>query len=40
MIQLLSYALHKLFAEWEGAGHVVPLLRPRPQVPTPSYPTS
>ncbi|XP_050350759.1 double-stranded RNA-specific editase B2-like isoform X2 [Nymphalis io] len=28
MIQLASYALHKLFAEWEYEGHKVPSLRP------------
>lgn len=28
MIQLASYALHKLFSEWESDGHLVPLLRP------------
>ncbi|XP_046965616.1 double-stranded RNA-specific editase B2 isoform X2 [Vanessa cardui] len=28
MIQLASYALHKLFAEWEYEGHKVPNLRP------------
>lgn len=27
MIQLLSFALHKLFAEWESTGHHVPQLR-------------
>ncbi|XP_047503422.1 spermatid perinuclear RNA-binding protein-like isoform X1 [Pieris napi] len=28
MIQLASYALHKLFSEWEGEGHHVPQIRP------------
>ncbi|XP_004923687.1 uncharacterized protein LOC101741377 isoform X2 [Bombyx mori] len=28
MIQLASFALHKLFSEWEGEGYKVPLLRP------------
>lgn len=28
MIQLASYALHKLFTEWECEGHKVPQLRP------------
>ncbi|XP_063825869.1 double-stranded RNA-specific editase B2-like isoform X2 [Ostrinia nubilalis] len=28
MIQLASYALHKLFSEWEYDGHKVPQLRP------------
>ncbi|CAH0715203.1 unnamed protein product, partial [Brenthis ino] len=28
MIQLASYALHKLFTEWEWDGHKVPQLRP------------
>ncbi|KAL0838473.1 hypothetical protein ABMA28_016602 [Loxostege sticticalis] len=28
MIQLASYALHKLFSEWEYEGHKVPQLRP------------
>ncbi|XP_047533286.1 double-stranded RNA-specific editase B2 isoform X3 [Vanessa atalanta] len=32
MIQLASYALHKLFAEWEYEGHKVPNLRPASSV--------
>ena len=28
MIQLASYALHKLFTEWECEGHKVPQLKP------------
>ncbi|XP_059050160.1 double-stranded RNA-specific editase B2-like [Achroia grisella] len=30
MIQIASFALHKLFLEWEYAGHKVPQLRPPP----------
>lgn len=28
MIQLASFALHKLFTEWEYEGHSVPQLKP------------
>lgn len=28
MIQLASFALHKLFTEWEYEGHKVPQLKP------------
>ncbi|KAL4706066.1 hypothetical protein ACJJTC_001664 [Scirpophaga incertulas] len=35
MIQLASFALHKLFAEWECGGHKVPSLRPVPPGPGP-----
>ena len=28
MIQLASFALHKLFSEWEYDGHKVPQLKP------------
>ncbi|KAL4720146.1 hypothetical protein ACJJTC_018194, partial [Scirpophaga incertulas] len=38
MIQLASFALHKLFAEWECGGHKVPSLRPVPPGPGPVSP--
>ncbi|XP_037294394.1 uncharacterized protein LOC115447541 isoform X2 [Manduca sexta] len=33
MIQLASFALHKLFTEWECEGHKVPQLKPAPAPP-------